>query len=371
MSDQIQTHDVEALPVERVVEYDPIEAGLAELRARYGGRVYDCSDSEQDREARAARNELSKLNGRLDATHKAVKEPALRRCQFIDSIKRRIASEIATLRDPIDAQIKAEDARKAQAEAKRVADIQKRISTMLSLDMQASTLCSSNDLSDALDRAREFDPGDELEEFKGQAIDMRASRIAELQGLLEKRQAMDAEAARLEAEREELARKQAEEAARLAAERARIDDERRELARVAEEKRKADDARLAEERRRNDEALAAERARLRSEAEAARKSLEAEEAAARERNRQREKQLADERARFAREQAEALAQKERERAAQLAKRERFAIAGESMLSALRAVAGDSGWATLGSGTRSMVERAISDATVESEIIEEW
>lgn len=346
----IEKTEVTAMPINEIAEYNPIEAGIARLREQYGNLTFDCSSPEGNKSARSARYELSRLNGQLESVHKAVKAPALERCRLIDEIRRRIAGEIEMLRAPIDEAIKAEELRVAKVEADRVAGIQKRIYTALSLGNRLTASSSARAIEEALVMAQEFHPGDELEEFQKAAIEQRAARVAELTGLLAERQAMDAEAARLSAEREELARKQAEDAARIAEHLAKLEAERREHARIAEEQRKAQEAQLAEERRRQEELIEAERARMRAEEDAARKRREEEDRAARERHAEEARRLEAERAAVI---------KEREK--QIAERERLYNHAPLMLSALVATKLDPAWLSLSEQTRDKIQDAILKA----------
>ena len=105
-------------------EYDPTEAGLALLRQRYADVAFDLTTTAGNKEARAARMELVKLRTDLEAKRRALKAPALERSRLIDAEAARIREAIIELEEPIDAQIKADEARReverqARAEAER------------------------------------------------------------------------------------------------------------------------------------------------------------------------------------------------------------------------------------------------------------
>jgi hypothetical protein len=173
-----------------ITEYSPTEAALADLAERYKGVSFDIETREGMQAAIAGRAELRGYRVALEKKRKEIKAPALERCQLIDAEARRITIALEALEDPIDVQIKTEEARK---ENERLAAV----------------------------RAEE-------------------ARIAE-----EQRKIKEAEEARLQAEREEIAKRQAEldraEAARVAAE--------RESARVIEEQQRAARQRIEEEER--------------------------------------------------------------------------------------------------------------------------
>jgi len=266
MSDNIQEVEVTARADGHLVEYDPIEAGLAELREKYRGKVYDCTIVEQEREAREARMALSRLNGKLDAVHKAIKEPALRRCQLIDGVKRKIAEQIQVLREPIHAQITAEEARKEKLEEERVAGIRRAINLacLVGVSSRSSTRQELEEAIFALDALR-FD--ETFAEFVEEAAGVRARELSACRQLLLERIKADEEAAKVAAERAELARQKAEQEAAAKVERERLAAERAESERKAEEKRKADQMRLdgeREELRRKREALDAEEAKAKA-----------------------------------------------------------------------------------------------------------
>jgi hypothetical protein len=113
-----------------IAEYSPTEAGLAELRQRLSGVVFNCATTAGDREARAARQELVKLRTALEARRVELKRPALDYVARIDSEAKRITAEIRALETPIDTAIRAEEQRKADEKAARERE-EKRIGDAL------------------------------------------------------------------------------------------------------------------------------------------------------------------------------------------------------------------------------------------------
>lgn len=102
-----------------IVEYSATEAALAALRQKYAGVVFDLTTTKGDKEARAARLELTTLRTSLEKKRQQFKEPALKFGKKIDSEAARVTAEIRALEDPIDQQIKADEARRAAEKAER------------------------------------------------------------------------------------------------------------------------------------------------------------------------------------------------------------------------------------------------------------
>ena len=107
-----------------IAEYSPTEAALAELQERFGGVVWDLTTVKGNADARAARRELVTLRTNLEAKRKALKAPALEYAKRIDSEAKRIAAAIGAVEEPIDAQIKADEARREQERQARAAAAQ-------------------------------------------------------------------------------------------------------------------------------------------------------------------------------------------------------------------------------------------------------
>lgn len=253
-----------------IVEYSKTEAALADLGQRYKGVVFDVTTREGMQAAIKGRAEIRKYRTSLEDLRKAIKAPALRRCQVIDEEARRITKELLALEEPIDEQIKKEEQRK--------------------LDEKM-----------AAQRAEEARLKAEEE----------ARKKAEEERLAAERAAIDAERAKLEAEKRERDEQERQARLKLEAEereaRLRIEEQER-ISRLAREEadRKAREAREAEEARQR-AALKAEEDRLRSEREAAERERRAAEDAAR---RLREEQEAKDRAARAEQEAKERAERE-------------------------------------------------------------
>ena len=117
-----------------IIEYTQTEAALSLLTERYRGATYDVTTQDGLIAAKKGRAELRSYRTALEAKRVEIKAPALERCRAIDAEAKRITAVLLALEDPIDAQIKSEEERKAaekevqeKAEAERVAAIRKRL----------------------------------------------------------------------------------------------------------------------------------------------------------------------------------------------------------------------------------------------------
>lgn len=296
-----------------LADFNAVEAGLAALRERFAGVVFDVTTTKGMDEAKQARLTLREPRYEVERIRKAAKAPLLALGKKLDEDAKRITAEIEKLEGPIDQQIKNEEARKereraerAAAEAARVQLIQERIG-----DIRGVVSVRFSDAANVLEHIGDIERiviDDSFAEFQDTAADAKAASLARLRDIHTAMLAQEAEAARIEAERAELARLRAEQAEREAAERARIAEEER----IAREAREAEAARVAEEQRLEREAIAAERARQAEEERVAREALEAEakrvadaieaeRAAIREEQRRQQEATAAEEARLARE----------------------------------------------------------------------
>lgn len=328
-----------------IAAYSPVAAGLAELRHRFDGVVFDVSTTKGDKEARGFRKELVALRTTLEAKRKELKAPALAYAKRIDDEAKAITLEILGLEEPIDAQIKAEEARKeaeraakAEAERQRVAAIQERIANDITGAVRGAVGRSFSEISQILSDVGAMVIGAEFEEFQAQAQAAKGETLDKLRDMQQSALAREEEEARIKAEREA-------EAARLAAERAELERLRAE---AAERERVAAEARAAEERAQAAK-LAAEREAQEAELRAAREAQERElaaqraaqakaEAEARAAREAEEQRLAAERAELRRQQEAAEAQRRAAEEAKHAADMKARNAATVMLAALRQIA---------------------------------
>lgn len=274
----IPTDRAELVKVETaLVEFDKVEAGLEELRAKYKGTVYDVLTPAGMKAAIAARADCRTPRVAVEKVRKDAKAPVLALGRTIDSRAAYITAELSALEDPIDAQIKSEEKRKederlaaARAEQERLTKIEddRKAEEERKLAEQRAELAKQQA---ALDKAKA-----EQEERDRAA----RAKIEE-----------EERAARLRIEQQErVARLQREEADRVAR-KAREEEERKAAEAMRAERERLDASRREEEDRqraaRAEAEAAARREReaeqVRLEAEAAEKRRLADEAAARQR----------------------------------------------------------------------------------------
>ena len=376
---------VEVLSDLAIAEYRPTAAALADLRARFKDVVFDVATAAGNKEARAARLELVRLRTSLEAKRKELKAPALEHARLIDSEAKRVTAEIVALEEPIDAQIRADEARrerereaKAQAERRRVADIQERIDTIKGFPVRAAGK-SSIVIEALIGDLVAIEVGETFAEFQPIAEAAHAQSLAGLREQLAAVQAHEEEVRRLRAEREELERQRAQDEARRAeedriareqheAEVARIQAEReaeeaRQAAARAEQEaelraqREAEEARLAEERRIEAKRQAEEQRRI----DAERAELERQQAEIARQRREQEEREAAARAQAQRIEQERAEKQEREKQAAAERAARLSDAAELMLQALETVRRSAAWSKLDPGTQRAVDHAIAAA----------
>jgi colicin import membrane protein len=214
-----------------IAEYRPTEAALADLRTKYTAVVYDVTDPKTMVQAKAARKELRDVRVALEAERVRIKAPSLQRSRDIDSEAKRITAELEALEDPIDAQIKSEEGRKAaekeaaeQAERDRVAAINARFDALKARAIVGQDATAA-DIANLI-AAIESDPAPALPEDLVPAwIHERRLVIASLRASLDRRTVYEAAQAELAALREQRAAMEAEQARLAEIERQRVADD--------------------------------------------------------------------------------------------------------------------------------------------------
>lgn len=317
--------------ITEIAEYSQTAAALSDLRHRFLGVAFNVSTTKGMGEAKKARQEVKGYRTALEAKRKEIKAQALERCRLIDDEAKTITAALLEIEEPIDQQIKAEEAlkeaekaAKAEAERQRVAAIRVQIETIK--NHAAFAVGKSADaILKILSGVEGFEIGEDFQEFKPEAEQAKAETLDKLKTLHTAQVEHEAEQARIAAERAELAKLRAEaEAREREAAAARAEQERKDREARAEQERKDREAREAVEREQAAK-LAAERAAHEAELKKQREAQEAElkaqreaqakaEAEARAIREAEEKRLAAERAEIARQQAEARARAEAEAA---------------------------------------------------------
>lgn len=229
-----------------LVSYSRTEAGLLALKEDLAGKVYDLTTVKGNELARQDRQRCVTLRTSLEKKRLEFKRPVLDIGKMIDSEAKRITDEILKLEAPIDAAIKADEARrekiraeKAAAEAARqqkhrdgIALIRSYAETARRPDMTAERLLKGLSALEAM----VIDPA-AWEEFATEAAHVLAETTAAVKAEHAALVEREAEAARLARQAKEQAERQAE-LDRIAAEQAAqaeaIAAQQAEIARQAE-----------------------------------------------------------------------------------------------------------------------------------------
>jgi hypothetical protein len=206
-----------------ITEFSPIASGIATLRDKYAGRVWDLATTAGDKEARQARQTLVKLRGQVESTRKTLKAEVLERGRQIDTVAKSITSEIEKIEEPIGAAIQAserkkEEERKArmEAEATRIKAIKDLIGSMPSGVTKAIREGQSSVTATILEKMtnRVIEEA-RYEEFTEEATAVRDGCIIQLTGILADQQNTENERAELERLRKESEARKAADAKRV------------------------------------------------------------------------------------------------------------------------------------------------------------
>lgn len=267
-----------------IAEYSPTAHALAELRTKYLDVVFDVTTGKGMEQAKKARAELREHRVGLEKERVRIKAPALERCRQIDSEAKRITAELEALETPIDEQIKAEEERKAREKAERERQerarqeaLQKWFADVRGFPLRAVG-ATAEQIRELIAEAEATDTSHVPDDNQAAAKFEVRNAIAGLKAALDARLSADEEAERIKAERAELEKLRAEQAA-VQAERERLAAEERERI-AAEERRKEEQARAEREaiERAEREAREAEQARIDAERAEQRKREDAERA---------------------------------------------------------------------------------------------
>lgn len=305
----------------RLVEYDAIQTGLAQLRKDLVGVQFDVTTTDGNKAARAARQRCVSIRTAADDAYADWNKPMLEKQRAMRAKLGEIKESVKEIEDPIDEQIKAEEKRKAEEKARREAEEaakQKALQDNIDAIKFTPSLCAGQDSTAIagaiLGLTNAAITLDEYGERAGEA------QIAKQQAL-EKLAEMQAAAQAHEAEQDRIAQE------RAALERQRQEQEEREA--QARAKAEAEDAKRQAEYERQQEELRAQQAEIErqrreieeKQAEAQRKEQARLDAIAAEEQAKRDAQAKAEREK-AEAQAAAAKKKADEQAAETARRER-------------------------------------------------
>lgn len=213
-----------------IAEYDPIAAGLAELRHRFGDVAYDLTTTKGNKEARAARSELVMLRTSVDSAYKGWNTPILAAQKAMREKAAELEAEILLIETPIDEQIRADEARREAERMENIRAEEARLAAIAAEKLEQERI--AHEVRMAAERA---------------AAEVERSEQARLAAI---------EAEKLAAERAELDRlREAQEAEARA-----LRDELSRLVGIEEQKRqtaKAENKRVADELRKREDAIQA------------------------------------------------------------------------------------------------------------------
>lgn len=265
-----------------IAEYSPTAQALAELRQKYEAVVFDVTIGKGMEQAKKARAELREHRVGLEKERVRIKAPALERCRQIDSEAKRITAELEALENPIDEQIKAEEERKAREKEERERQerarqeaMQKWFADVRGLPLRAVN-ATAEQIRIMIAEAEKTDTSLVSDDNQAAAKFEVRNAVAGLKAALDARLSADEEVDRVKAERAELEKLRAEQAA-VQAERERLAAQERERI-AADERRKEEQARAEREaiERAEREAREAEQARIDAERAEQRKREDAE-----------------------------------------------------------------------------------------------
>jgi len=196
-----------------LARYTVTDAKIAEWRAAYAGRVFDCTTADGLACAVIGRAELRAARVAVEAERAALKRPILEAGRELDAEAARVTAAIVLLEDPIDAAIKgAEAAKLAEKAAKRAAEIARiraetEAAEKIERERQAAAIREQREKLDAeIEAARAEREAARLERVRldeaAAAVRLEADRIAgEERARLRRIAHEEAEAARLEREK--------------------------------------------------------------------------------------------------------------------------------------------------------------------------
>lgn len=256
-----------------ISEYQPVEAGLAELRRKYANVAIDVSTPKALAEAARVRAEIREPRYETEKIRKLIKAPALAFAKLIDTEAARITHELLAIETPWDDAIKAEELRKEQEKADaerkeraRVDAIVARIDTIkgfVGLALECRTAAMVATLIEKLNDGAHCTPS--FEEFEEEALRVMQASMDRLNQIHAAKLAEEAERERIRAEQEA-------ENERLAKARAELDQQRREqaerdkeAARLAAIERDRDRDELARQRETHEAEMRTQRALLNAE----------------------------------------------------------------------------------------------------------
>lgn len=214
-----------------IAEFDRVAAGIAALKEKYAGVVYDVTTTVGMAEAKAARLAVRQPRYDIERIRKSAKAPILSLGKELDGEAARITAEIEAIESPIDEQIKNEEARKEaerqtkiDAERNRLTALQSRLAGIRNIADGAS-LKTADEVAYLITTLEGTAIDESFAEFLAEAKTAHAVALDSLRTIHDSRIAFEQEQERLRAERIELERQRTEQAERDRVERERIAEE--------------------------------------------------------------------------------------------------------------------------------------------------
>lgn len=191
-----------------IAAFSKTEAGLAELRGRLAGVVFDVTTKEGMTAAREARRELVSLRSTLEDARKEEKSDLIERGRLIDAEAKRVRSAIIEIEQPIDDQVRAEEARKERlredairAERAEAARVQGILDGLRNFPVGLAGK-SADLIAAGLEELRARELMDVPEDVRPEAIQIRNAAIDRLLTMHVERVGFEREQAEVAAERE-------------------------------------------------------------------------------------------------------------------------------------------------------------------------
>lgn len=270
--------DVPAETGTAIVEFQEFDKQLLEFLEKYDDVVYDLTDPAQDKIARSDRYALGKAISALDARHKELKAPLKAQVDLIDGERKRIKDGLLEVQGKIKKQIESHEQKLKEHEEM----LQGKVDQIRQFT-EFGVTPTTEEVTNRLTQLRDMEIDDSYEHRKADATLAHVEVIRELEGVLAEAAKREADAAELEAlkqekaerekaEHEERIRKEAEEKARREAEekaKAEVEKAQREKAEAEAAARKAE-----EDRKKAEEEAVAEAERQKKEAEEAARQAE-------------------------------------------------------------------------------------------------
>ncbi len=195
----------------KIQAYTETAAKLASLREAYEGRTFDCTTTDGLKCAQIGRQELRTYRVKIESIRVDLKAPLLEMGRQIDAEAKRITGEIESLEEPIDRQIKAEEARKAKVREEKARAEREALEAQLRAQNEARR--AADEAAAKAERERlaaeraTFEAEVAVERAKLEAAE-KAAALARFDANAKAEEALKAQAEKLAAERFEIGKRE-------------------------------------------------------------------------------------------------------------------------------------------------------------------